>query len=373
MPWDDLRGTTWHLVDPTDGTTLRTERRRPPRRAVRRARPLGLAPVPRDGRRLAAGRVTGMTPQPDDRRAPPAGRGDGPRRGRPVHRQPLVRVGPVPVRAGVGHRAGGLQRRAATRGARSRTTTPGRGRTAGTRTGWPGSPTSATSSAWGWRCGTARDPILKERMFGLTGPQGNHGEDVKEYWWYLEGLPSHACCAGATTTRRRRSPTRGWSRRTAGAARTRVRAARHRRVRRRPVLGGRRHLRQGVADRGAAAHRRSRTTGRTRRRSTCCRPCGSATPGVAAKRRRVRGSSVTATACSSRAMRLPGTGSRRPPARTGPPPSRCSATTRRTRARLFGTEPVTPYPKDGINDHVVSGAPPSTPTARHQGGVVVPR
>ncbi len=36
------------------------------------------------------------------------------------------------------------------------------------------------------------DPILKERMFGLTGPQGNHGEDVKDYWWYLEGLPSHA-------------------------------------------------------------------------------------------------------------------------------------------------------------------------------------
>jgi hypothetical protein len=36
------------------------------------------------------------------------------------------------------------------------------------------------------------DPILKERMFGLTGPQGNHGEDVKEYWWYLEGLPSLA-------------------------------------------------------------------------------------------------------------------------------------------------------------------------------------
>jgi hypothetical protein len=36
------------------------------------------------------------------------------------------------------------------------------------------------------------DPILKERMFGLTGSQGNHGEDAKEYWWYLEGLPSHA-------------------------------------------------------------------------------------------------------------------------------------------------------------------------------------
>ena len=36
------------------------------------------------------------------------------------------------------------------------------------------------------------DPILKERMFGLTGPQGNHGEDVKDYWWYLDALPSHA-------------------------------------------------------------------------------------------------------------------------------------------------------------------------------------
>jgi hypothetical protein len=37
-----------------------------------------------------------------------------------------------------------------------------------------------------------RDPILKERMFGLTGAQANHGEDVKEYWWYLDALPSHA-------------------------------------------------------------------------------------------------------------------------------------------------------------------------------------
>ena len=37
-----------------------------------------------------------------------------------------------------------------------------------------------------------RDPILKERAFGLTGAQGNHGEDVKEYWWYLDALPSHA-------------------------------------------------------------------------------------------------------------------------------------------------------------------------------------
>ena len=37
-----------------------------------------------------------------------------------------------------------------------------------------------------------RDPILKERMFGLTGTEGNHGEDAKDYWWYLDALPSHA-------------------------------------------------------------------------------------------------------------------------------------------------------------------------------------
>jgi hypothetical protein len=37
-----------------------------------------------------------------------------------------------------------------------------------------------------------RDPILKERMFGLTGAEANHGEDVKEYWWYLDNVPSHA-------------------------------------------------------------------------------------------------------------------------------------------------------------------------------------
>jgi hypothetical protein len=37
-----------------------------------------------------------------------------------------------------------------------------------------------------------RDAILKERPFGLTGPEGNHGEDVKEHWWYIDALPSHA-------------------------------------------------------------------------------------------------------------------------------------------------------------------------------------
>jgi hypothetical protein len=37
-----------------------------------------------------------------------------------------------------------------------------------------------------------KDPILKERYFGLTGNQGNHGEDVKELYYYLDSVPSHA-------------------------------------------------------------------------------------------------------------------------------------------------------------------------------------
>lgn len=37
-----------------------------------------------------------------------------------------------------------------------------------------------------------KDEILKERLFGLTGPQGNHGEDVKEYYFYLDNTPTHS-------------------------------------------------------------------------------------------------------------------------------------------------------------------------------------
>jgi hypothetical protein len=40
------------------------------------------------------------------------------------------------------------------------------------------------------------DPILKERLFGLSGPEGNHGEDVKEAYFYLDGTPSHAYMRG---------------------------------------------------------------------------------------------------------------------------------------------------------------------------------
>jgi hypothetical protein len=37
-----------------------------------------------------------------------------------------------------------------------------------------------------------RDPVLKERLYGLANQQGNHGEDAKEYWWVLDGTPTHS-------------------------------------------------------------------------------------------------------------------------------------------------------------------------------------
>src|SRR5713226_2161932 len=41
-----------------------------------------------------------------------------------------------------------------------------------------------------------KDSILKERIFGLTGSQGNHGEDVKEYYFYLDSTPTHSYMKG---------------------------------------------------------------------------------------------------------------------------------------------------------------------------------
>ncbi|GIX00497.1 MAG: glucosidase [Pirellulaceae bacterium] len=41
-----------------------------------------------------------------------------------------------------------------------------------------------------------RDPILKERLFGLSGPEGNHGEDVKECYYYLDNTPTHSYMKG---------------------------------------------------------------------------------------------------------------------------------------------------------------------------------
>jgi len=52
-----------------------------------------------------------------------------------------------------------------------------------------------------------QDPHLKERLFGLTGPQGNHGEDVKELYYYLDATPPIPIARHATDTPTQSSPT----------------------------------------------------------------------------------------------------------------------------------------------------------------------
>ncbi len=51
-----------------------------------------------------------------------------------------------------------------------------------------------------------RDPILKERAYGLTGAEANHGEDVKEYWWYLDAAQYRAGGPAMTATRDAAAP-----------------------------------------------------------------------------------------------------------------------------------------------------------------------
>ncbi|WP_394849268.1 glucosidase [Pendulispora brunnea] len=50
------------------------------------------------------------------------------------------------------------------------------------------------------------DPILKERLFGLSGPEGNHGEDVKEVYYFLDGTPTHSYAKAIYKYPQRRFP-----------------------------------------------------------------------------------------------------------------------------------------------------------------------
>ena len=63
---------------------------------------------------------------------------------------------------------------------------------AGARTASPASATATSSSCFAPAFWNGRDPILKERLFGLTPHEGNHGEDVKEYYFYLDNTPTHS-------------------------------------------------------------------------------------------------------------------------------------------------------------------------------------
>ena len=127
-----------------------------------------------------------------------------------------------------------------------------------------------------------RDPILKERLFGLTGNEGNHGEDVKEYYFYLDSTPDaflHEVCS--TNIRRRSFPT------------TQLVEENRRRTKADPefelldtgMFDENRYFDVFVEYAKAAARRHSDSrsrrgiAGRKRRRSICCRRSGFAISG----------------------------------------------------------------------------------------------
>ena len=103
-----------------------------------------------------------------------------------------------------------------------------------------------------------RDPILKERLFGLTNSEGNHGEDVKEYYFYLDSTPTHSYMKYLYKYPQREFPYRDLveTNRSTVARGVRVRAARYRHLRRRPLLRRVRRVRQGGSGGRAGPHHR---------------------------------------------------------------------------------------------------------------------
>jgi hypothetical protein len=106
-----------------------------------------------------------------------------------------------------------------------------------------------------------RDPILKERLFGLTNSEGNHGEDVKEYFFYLDATPTSSYLKMLYKYPQAEYPYNdpGRDEPVAGQARSRVRAARHGCSRRRSLFRCRGRIRQSDAGRHPdAGHRPGR-------------------------------------------------------------------------------------------------------------------
>ena len=93
-----------------------------------------------------------------------------------------------------------------------------------------------------------KDPILKERLFGLTNSEGNHGEDVKEYYFYLDSTPTHSYMKYLYKYPQAAYPydEPGRHQQAARPHRHGVRAARYRRLQRRSLLGCVRRVRQAV-------------------------------------------------------------------------------------------------------------------------------
>jgi hypothetical protein len=208
-----------------------------------------------------------------------------------------------------------------------------------------------------------RDPILKERAFGLTSQQGNHGEDVKEYWWYLDAIPSHAWnrwryhypqapypyqeLIDVNAARNRKQPEYELvDTGVFGDGRYWIVEVCYAKAAPDDVL-----MSISVTNAGPDAATLHVLPTAWFRNTWSWKDDGSARPTLAAA-----GDAVQISHPFSGEMELiagPG------PDGTHPTLLFCENET--NAARLFGAAPVTPYPKDGINDHVITGAPTVNP------------
>ena len=138
------------------------------------------------------------------------------------------------------------------------------------------------------------DPILKERLFGLTGREGNHGEDVKEYYYYLDATPTHSYMKALYKYPQAAFPTSEL----VEANRPRGRADPEYELLDTGVFDEDRYFDVFVEYAKAAPDDiliriRVDNRGPSRRRCTCCRRCGSATRGGTGLRSRRSRSTAT--------------------------------------------------------------------------------
>jgi len=212
-----------------------------------------------------------------------------------------------------------------------------------------------------------RDPFLKERIFGLSGPEGNHGEDAKEYWWYVDATPTSSWLAWRYHYPQAEFP--------------------YARLREENARRGKRDREFELADTGIFDGGRYWQIlvdyAKATPRDVCIRiRARNAGPDAAelhvlptlwfrnrwswedgAARPVIRVADGPATAIAEEeslgTWRLAAG-----PDPAGAPPRLLFCENETNGARLFGAPARTPYPKDGINDHVVGGAATVNP-ARH--------
>src|SRR5215469_9087705 len=211
-----------------------------------------------------------------------------------------------------------------------------------------------------------RDPILKERIFGLTGAEANHGEDAKEYWWYLDALPSHAWNRWRYHYPQGEFPYEN------------LRAENGRRGKSEPEYE--------LLDTGAFDGDRywitevhyakaDPTDLLMSVRVTNAGPDTATIHVLPTAWFRNTWSwqvdapkpAMEATGAAAATVEHPYLGALALTAGDGPDgtaPELLFCENETNTARLFGTEPVTPYPKDGINDHVLHGAATVNPAGR---------